>query len=587
MSAFETLLPLVQYRGRVREVMAVLAKYGFVDRVEADSPLPIQRILHHLPATMDPEIVAMTTGERLRTALTELGTAWVKLGQMLSLRPDVVGPSLATELAMLQSSVQPQAPGTAIATIERELGAPVKERYGTFNRPVMAAASVAEVHKATLKDRTPVVVKVVRDGAIERSRADLAIMTALAQVWEERDPEAALYRPASMVRQFAQMLTNALDMRAERRNLETVARNFAHTADIEIPKPFPELSSERVLTMSRLTGVAVTSRETIERAGWSVDELVERIARLYLEMIFQHNLFHADPHPGNFLLLPDHRLGVLDFGDVGRISQSRRRELERLVIAIGTDDVDGFVDVLVDITSPPPTTDMNALREDVEAWVMRSLDLGVGDYDIAAILESGMALMHRHQLMLPADLATLFRVVIQLQGLAQQFAVPLDLQRLFTPYLSQMIRDRFNPRRVAGDVLEGARRWDHLLKTLPDDVSAILQQVRQGTIAIDVRLQDPDRLAETLVDGGIAAASMLSASQLIASKAGPKVLGMSGPGLIAAGIGLVALGRVSRRGKPRPSLLGALRTALDIRAGGSSTTPADTALPPEPERSGT
>ncbi|MGC4107218.1 MAG: AarF/UbiB family protein [Thermomicrobiales bacterium] len=572
MSALETLLPLVQYRGRLREVMSVLARYGFVDRVEADAPLPIQRILRHLPAAADPAIAAMTTGERLRAALTELGTAWVKLGQALSLRPDVVGPALAEELTKLQAAVQPQAPGTAIATIERDLGAPVSELYGTFDRSVMASASVAEVHKATLKDGTQVVVKVVREGAIERSRADLAIMTALAQVWEERDPEAALYRPAAMVRQFADLLTNALDMRAERRNLETVARNFAHASDVVIPTPFPARSTEHILTMTRIIGVPVTNREAIEAAGWTVDALVERIARLYLEMIFAHNLFHADPHPGNFLLLPDHRIAILDFGDVGRISQTRRRQLEHLVIAIGTNDVDGFVNVLVDITNPPPTTDMNALREDVEAWVLRSLDLGVGDWDIAAILESGMTLMHRHQLMLPADLATLLRVVISLQGLAQQFAVPLDLQRLFTPYLTTMIRDRFAPRRLAGEFLEGARRWDHLLKTLPDDVAAILQQVRTGTVAVDVRLQDPDRLAETLVDGGIAAASMLSASQLISSKAGPKVLGMSGPGLVAAGIGLVALARVNRRGKPRASLLGAMRTVLDVRP---ATAPAD------------
>lgn len=574
MSALETLLPLVQYRGRVREVMAVLARYGFADRVEADAPLPIQRILRHLPASVDPAIAAMTTGERLRAALTELGTAWVKLGQALSLRPDVVGPALAAELAKLQSAAQPQAPGTAIATIERELGAPVKALYGSFNRPVMAAASVAEVHKATLHDRTPVVVKVVRDGAIERSRADLAIMTALAQVWEERDPEAALYRPAAMVRQFAELLTNALDMRAERRNLETVARNFTDSPDVEIPKPFPDLCSERVLTMTRITGIAVTDRAAIERAGWTVDDLVERIARLYLEMIFQHNLFHADPHPGNFLLLPDHRIAVLDFGDVGRISQTRRRQLERLVIAVGTDDVDGFVDVLVEITNPPPSTDMGALREDVEAWVLRSLDLGVGEYDIAAILESGMALMHRHRLMLPADLATLFRVVIQLQGLAQQFAVPLDLQRLFAPYLARMIGDRFTPRRLAGEFVEGARRWDHLLKTLPDDVAAILQQVRQGTIAVDVRLQDPDHLADTLVDGGIAAAALLSTAQLIGRSSGPKVLGMSGPGLVTAGIGLMALGRITRRNRPAPSLLGALRTVLDLRPPSPTASPA-------------
>ena len=519
----------------------------------------------------DPQIVAMSDGERLRRAFTELGTTWVKLGQMLSLRPDVVGEDVAAELAALQATVAPDPPLVAQTLVEHELGGAVSDLFGSFDPEPMASGSVAQVHRATLRDGTEVAVKVLHDGVEHRVLADLELMEAIAAYLENEDPAIAQLRPTVIVSEFSQMLHDAIDLSHELQNLQRFTVNFADETDVVLPTPYPELSRRRVLTMSLISGAPFADRASVEATGWDVDELVQRAAEVYLEMIFRDSLYHADPQPGNLLIPDGAHIAILDFGDVGRISSMRRRQLEDLVIAAGTNDVDGFIDVIVEITTPPPTVDMNKLRSQIDVWLNRYLLIGVGHLDMAAIVTTGMELLHENGLVLPADLSLLFRVMLELQGLGRDLGTEVRVTELLQPYMKTLLAERFDPRRLARHAGRTMRGWDRLAASLPGDIEDIVQQVRAGRLAVDFRVHDADGAVDHLVDGLVAAASVLGSAQLLSRRTGPTVGSISLPGLVAAGVGMVTWQRLVRRRRERKTWVSRARELRELRRSAGDT----------------
>ena len=381
---------LLKHRRRLNEIAAVLVRHGlasWVARGEGTGVLaPLESLAHRV---ISPEEAEATDAERLRGALTELGPSFIKFGQMLSLHPDVVGDEIANELSKLQATVPPDPPGRAPATVEEQLGRAVSELFRSFDAEPFASGSLAQVHRAELADGTPVAVKVLHTGADTKVPEDLELFQAIAAYLEEEDPDLARLRPSVMVDEFAAMVSAAIDLRQELSNLQRFQANFATEHDIVIPTPYPELSGKKVLTMAMVSGSPVSSRESVEATGWDVEALVHRAANVYLEMIFRDGIYHADPHPGNFLLPDGSHLAILDFGDVGRVTGQRQRQLEEMVITIGTRDVDSFVDVVLEMTAPPPGVDLAALRVSIELWLDRYL-LG----DVNQLTRSRLSSLH-------------------------------------------------------------------------------------------------------------------------------------------------------------------------------------------------
>jgi ubiquinone biosynthesis protein len=554
---------LLKHRKRINEIAEALARHGlaaWASRAGGIATLaPVEALVHRVVAEED---LAASDGQRLRGALVDLGTTAIKFGQMLSLRPDVVGQDIADELSLLLAEVPADAPGTAVATVEEQLGKPVAELYGSFDPEPFASGSVAQVHHATLHDGTPVAVKVLHDGADEKVREDLEVMAALASFVEREDPELARLRPTIIVAEFAEMMRAAIDLREELSNLQRFGNNFAAEPDVVIPEPFPALSAQKVLTMRLMVGSAFTDRAGVEATGWDVDVLVRRAAEVYLEMIFRDGLYHADPHPGNFLIPDGRRLAILDFGDVGRLTAQRRSQLESLVIAIGTHDVDSLVDAVVELTTPPPDVDMRELRSAIETWLNRYLLIGVGHLDMNGIVSSGMRLLHERQLVIPADLALLLRVLLRLQGLGRAVNTELRVTELVEPYVHQIMLMRFDPRRVARQIGRAVRTWDHFIAGLPDDLRVILEQVRTGRVGVDFRVHDADNAVDRLVDGMVTAASLMAGAQLVSRRTPPLVRQVSVPGLLAAAAGVVTWQRLVRNRKQRDSWVAKLRRAV-------------------------
>ncbi len=557
----ELALAMVRHRDRLGEVAGVLAKFGFADLLGHhgifDDLRPMGSVLSKIS---DQEIARMSDGERLRAALVELGTTWVKFGQMLSLRPDVVGADVARELEGLQAQVPADAPGVAHARVEAELG-PTDDLFGSFDVEPFASGSVAQVHHAVLKDGTAVVVKVLHDGATERVEGDLQLMVALARYLESKDAEIAQYRPTILVGEFQLMMRSAIDLRDEKDNLETFASNFAAETDVVIPRAYPEFSSRRVVTMSLVTGTGFSDRAAIETAGWDPDALVRRAADIYMDMIFRDGIYHADPHPGNFLLPDGEHLAILDFGDVGRVSAQRRHQLESLVIAVVAKDIDQLTDVCLELTAPPPGTDVKALSADLGAWMDRYLLAGVAHLDMAGIIDSGMELMRKHHLVLPADLALLFRVLLRLQGLGRNVGTEIRVIELLAPRVEAMASARFDPRRMAQHMARTARSWEHFFSDLPTDLGSIFEQLKSGTLGVDFRVHDADGAADRLVDGLLASASVLAAGQLVSRKAEPTIGGLSVPGILLAGVGAVTWRRLATKRSSHDSVVTRVRRA--------------------------
>lgn len=533
---------LIQNRSRIHEIAVVLARYGFgtlaAHFASAAAGGEGSSVPERLLARMaDPAVTAMTTGERIRAALTDLGTTFVKFGQMLSQRPDIVGHDVAAELTGLQTSVPPDPSGLAERRVERELERPLSEVFASFESVPMASGSVAQVHLASLPDGTAVVVKVLHEGADIRVRADLQLMHALAMYVASVDSQLARYRPAALVAEFQTMMYAAIDFRVEFASLQRFRTNFETSPDVVIPKPYAEESSTGVLTMELIEGFPVTTRETLTAEGFDVDALVNRTLDAYLEMLFRDGIFHADPHPGNFLLQAPAKVAFLDFGDVGRVSATRKRQIEDLMLAVGLRDAESLADALCIICHAPPTLDRERFGSDVDQWMARYLSAGMGEFDVTGMITQASDILHSHLLQLPSDLVLVFRVLLRLQGLAQSLQVQTSIGDALQPYLNEMVQHRFDPRRILHDGLRGLRSWERLAQDLPDDMRSIIRQISRGDVAVDMRLHDPDKAMDRLVDGLVASSSLLAAALLWSHQAGPTVRGMSVPGALVASIG--------------------------------------------------
>ncbi|WP_223881175.1 ABC1 kinase family protein [Nesterenkonia ebinurensis] len=483
---------------------------------------------------------------------------------MLSLRPDVVGPTVAAELSQLDSSVTADEASVVIGTVENELGAPVNDLFASFSPEPLASASVAQVHSATLSDGTEVVVKVIHHGADVRAREDLEIITALAHLWQHNDPGAQQYRPVQIAQEFSTMLRDAVDMRVELANLRTFRDKLSHHEDLYVPQPYEELCSGRVLTMTRVKGTPLRDAKAIQGSGWKVEDLTNKVVSVYFEMIFEHGTFHADPQPGNLMVMPGRKLALLDFGDIGRFTPARREQMEWIVLALGFQDAEAFANILIEIANPPPSTDIAQLRADLGGWFDRHISVGVGQIDIPALVNQAMDLLHHYGLVLPGDFMLLVRVLLQLQGLSSAVGVGLNIEELMSPYVRRIMLSYLNPRRIAREFASSGLRWRRLVKSLPDDLSELIKGVRQGTMTVNFSIHDPDRLTDNVVDGLISAAALLSSAQLISRETPPKVAGISVPGAVVAGIGAATWIRAANRRREGFSLVSSVRNVAKL-----------------------
>lgn len=536
---------LLRNRTRVEEIVRVLTRYGFASWVASGVP---EGLRGRAAALADPEILELSNEERVRLVCTDLGTTFIKIGQVLSTRADLVGAEVAEALESLQADVPADPAHVVSATIRDGLGAAVDELFDSFSESPLGSGSIAQVHAATLPGGQEVVVKVQHAGIGDLIEADLDILEALASLLEANDPQMAVYRPVAVVGQLRRSLLAELNFGLEAANLAAFSENFADEPDVVIPTPYPEVSSSTVLTMSRLDGPPLTKE--IDNLGDRADGFVRRGADVYIEMIFRDGLFHADPHPGNIVVVDGSRVGLLDFGKVGRIDTDTQDVIDDLVAASLAEDLDGVMDGIVRLCDPPPTLDRAALRADMVGFIEQYVRVGAANLDMGGLSDAATAIMRRHQLFLPPDVALLIRTLTQLQGMLVQTGVDITVTEVLTPYAAMIAAKRFAPARMLREARRTTRDWERLVEALPVEVTAILQAVRSGQLDVPLRLEHLDRNVNRLVYAIIAAALFSGSSRMWSANVPPVVGSVSLPGAVgtlSAGYFAAKLLRASRR----------------------------------------
>ena len=513
-----------QYSRRFREIVSVAAKYGLADQLQK---LPGKRIAKSLRRPDGQNIAELPVPVRIRMALTELGTTFIKFGQMLSTRPDLVGEDVARELTNLQSAAPPEPPGVAERTIEAELGAPPDKVFGSFEATPFASASIAQVHHARLRSGESVVVKIQRDGIAKTIEADLGILADLATLVERYSEELRAYHPTAVVRQFTRTMRGELDFRRELRNLEVFRKNFADDPTVHFPVPYPELSSGRVLTMERLEGVLVSQIKLMPGQSPDLDEFTRRGANMYLEMIFRDAFYHADPHPGNLMVLPDSVVGVLDCGMVEHLDDELREQIEDLLLAAVHGDARTVTDAVWNLSTSPPISGRQRLHTDIVDVVGEYAGQTLGSVNVGHLVSSLTTIIHENRLFLPPGAMLLLRMLGELEGTAKQVNPSFGLWALIKPYAEEAARRRFMPKRVLQLVQRGSSQWIRLAQTLPNDLNDMLQGIRAGTFSVHLEHRRLEPVVNRLVLGLLASSLLLGSSMLWSLQAQPLVRGVS------------------------------------------------------------
>ncbi len=465
-----------------------------------------------------------TRPEHLRMALEELGATFVKLGQILSTRPDLMPPDYQEELARLQDAAPPIPSEAVEEAVRAELGQPVEEAFATFEREPLAAASIGQAHAATLRDGTEVVVKVRRPGVVEQIEEDLRILQSLAVRASRRWEVAEQYDVVALAQEFAQTLRAELDYVREGRNAERFAENFADDPGVHVPKVFWETSTSRVLTLERLRGIKVNDVEALDAAGIDRKELAERAARITLDMIFEHGFFHADPHPGNFFVEEDGTLGIIDFGMVGTVDERTQGQLARLLLAITSQDADRLVDVFLEMGFSRRRVDRAALRRDLEHLLSRYYGLPLGEIPLGPLISEAMAVVRHHRLQLPPNLVLILKMAVMNEGMGAQLDPDFNLTTVLAPYVRRLVLRRYSPEALTRRLSQASQDAAHLWIELPQQLRRIAGEIERGSVEVGVRpegfepvLKRLERLTNRLILGVIVAAFIGGTAVLMAA----------------------------------------------------------------------
>ena len=532
-------LSVVRDLPRLHEIASVLVHYGWGDvvRLLGISHLLERagRLLHWQTAS---EVTALDLPVRIRMALTELGPTFVKLGQVLATRVDVFPPDWIAEFEQLHSRVPPVPFDEIRPQLEKALGRPLDEIFDRFDTTAFAAASIAQVHRAVLKDGSRVVVKVRRPDIVPKIEADLRILGHLARLVESEIPEARRYHPVQIVQQLQRSLRRELDMVKEARNIDRFAQNFADDPTVHIPRVYWEYCSEVVNVQEELEGVPGTDLAAVRAAGLDLGVLASRGGDAVLKMILLDGYFHADPHPGNVIYLPGNVIGMIDFGMVGRLTDRRREQIIDFLNAMVLKDEEGMLNVLL-AWSGEAEVDEERLAYDISEMVFSYDNLPLKDVQIGPLLADVTALMRDNNLTLPSDLTLLFKALITLEGLGRQLTPDFHMVDHLEPFIRQVYASRYTPAAMAKRARHGLHEMLEVVLGLPRDLAHLFRLARRGSLRIDLDLKRLDHFGHQLnkasnrLTMGVLTASLVVGSSIIMTvEGGPTLFGLPLFGLL-------------------------------------------------------
>ncbi len=469
------------------------------------------------------EAADLSVPQRLRRTIEELGPTFIKLGQILSTRPDLLPDEYIEELSRLLDSAPPVPTEDIREEIERELAARIEGLFSYFDPDPVAAASIGQVHRATLSSGEPVIVKIRRPGVERTVEADLDLLARQARFLEMRVALAREYRLSGLVDEFSKTLRDELDYTNEGRNADRLRRSFADDPRVLVPVVYWDLTTRCVITLEEVHGVKLVEQARLRESGYDQTVVAEILVDVYLKQIFAEGFFHADPHPANILVCGDDQIGFVDFGMVGYLSVETKDLLTDLLAGLLAQDVDQVTETVRHLGAVERRVDVHGLHRDIQHLFMCYYGLALEEVDLAAALKDVMSVAFRHRIHLPTDLAMLARTIAVLEGVARSLDPSLVLAEKARPFAMQMIRERMSLRSLTTRALRTLRDVDRLTQVFPRRLEAISRQLEDGelTVGVDVRhlqgvLANVDRVANRLSFSIIVAALIIGSAFIIA-----------------------------------------------------------------------
>ncbi|TWU51187.1 ABC1 kinase family protein [Rubripirellula reticaptiva] len=515
---------------RWREILTVLRRYGLADWL-TQFRLPFRDVLKDRGGV---PLSQYSREQRVRMALVDLGPTFIKVGQVLAARPDLVGPKLGEELKRLRANVHPDSIEQVRETLSAELGSDYEKHFQSIDAVPLATASIGQVHRAILNDGRHVVIKVQRSNIERMMRQDIEVLTGVAQLAQRVDAFAA-WGPTEMVRQLGPMISRELDFTRERHNLEQFAEMFdRNRSDVIVPRPHKPLCTRRVLVMDELVGQPLS--EFLSDEVDKIDEtteavkcdrlaikhrLCETIADVYLMMIFDEAVFHADPHMGNLIVMESGQLGILDFGMIGRIDENLRETIEDMLVAISSGDQNRLTRLVRRIGDTPPSLDESRLAIDVAEFIGTYGKQSFGEFDLTGALNELSDVLHRHAIKLPNQSALLLKMLISLEGTLRELGASFDSLDVVKKYVRGSMIRRLSPRRRIRQARRVYLETENFLESAPDELITLLKMARQGSLRVTLEHQKLGPTVNRLVLGLMASAVFLGSSLLLAMKVPP------------------------------------------------------------------
>lgn len=507
---------------RATEIVSVLSKYGlanWLSRLNLDFAKGLIKDREGLA------IASQSSEARIRLALTELGPTFIKLGQLLSTRPDIAGWALAEELGKLRRDAPQDPPHVAKRIVEEELGQPVTQLFREFSDEPIASASIGQVHRAVLQNGEQVAVKVQHEGIADTIRKDVEVMGGLAQL-AEHIPEFTPYRPAVTFAEFQRTLLRELDFGREERNLQDFADRFADNPTVRIPRPFGEFCTPRVLTMEWVPGKQLNE---LDSAECDLEKVARNGADLYLEMIFTDGFYHADPHPGNVVVLPGNVIGLHDFGMVGRIDEELREDIEEMMVAITQQDATHLANIISRIGKTPIDLDQAAFRIDLADFVSHYGRQSLENFDMSAALTEMTSMIFRYRILLPPQVSLLLKTLISLEGTAKMLNPGFSLIEVMRPFQRKALLRRLSPQRRIRKMRRMYLEFEHLVGIFPRRLTDILEQIQSGTFDVHLDHRGLSPSINRLVLGMMTSALFLGSSLLLSRNVPPLLFRREGP----------------------------------------------------------
>lgn len=519
---------------RYRQVLGILIKYGFghiVEQLNIDYYLELGKRIVSL-GTASRELERLTQAARFRLALEELGPTFIKLGQLLSTRPDLLPAEVISELDKLQDHVPAVSDEEIMAQIHRELGYPVEELFADFSTTPLATASIAQVHRATLKNGDQVVCKVRRPGIEAVIETDLDIMLGLAYLIEKHLPGGDLYEPVNLVKEFRRTIHREMDFSREARTIDRFVKNFADDERVRIPQVYWDYTGQTVLTLEYLAGIKISHLDELRTAGHDLRKLAINGADIFLQQVFVHGLFHGDPHPGNIHVLPGNVLCMFDFGMVGRLDDDLKLQLTDILLAVINKDVDQITAHLLYSGELLDEGNLKGLKRDLAEFIDDYYDILLQDLKVGRLLIDFIEILAEYRIKFPSNLMLLSRALIAMEGVGRQLNPGFNMVEQLKPFARQVIRERYSAKGVAKETARVLQSYQALGKSFPKDVKEFINRINRNKFKIDLEhrglerlINDLDKSSNRISFSLVIAALIIGSSLIMQIDKGPMLFG--------------------------------------------------------------